>query len=81
MGQNILHCIVYIWKNTKETEHLTQIPKPHLSTSLIINESEIIIGFLQPGWFIFCLVNNSTSLNWLCNLSFNTLARDWLFIN
>ena len=32
MGQNILHCIV--WKNTKESEHLTQIPKPHLSTSL-----------------------------------------------
>ena len=32
MGQNILHCI--IWKNTKESEHLTQIPKPHLSTSL-----------------------------------------------
>ena len=32
MGQNILHCIV--WKNTKEFEHLTQIPKRHLSTSL-----------------------------------------------
>ena len=32
MGQNILHCIV--WKNTKESEHLTQIPKPHLSSSL-----------------------------------------------
>ena len=30
MGQNILPCIV--WKNTKESEHLTQIPKPHLST-------------------------------------------------
>ena len=33
MGQNILHCIV--WKNTKESEHLTQIPKPHLSTSSV----------------------------------------------
>ena len=32
MGQNILHCIVL--ENTKESEHLTQIPKPHLSTSL-----------------------------------------------
>ena len=32
MGQNILPCVV--WKNTKESEHLTQIPKPHLSTSL-----------------------------------------------
>ena len=32
MGQTILHCIV--WKNTKESEHLSQIPKPHLSTSL-----------------------------------------------
>ena len=32
MGQNILHCIV--WKNTKESEHLTQIPKLHRSTSL-----------------------------------------------
>ena len=32
MGQNILHCIV--WENTKESEHLTQIPKPHLNTSL-----------------------------------------------
>ena len=32
MGQNILYCIV--WKNTKESEHLAQIPKPHLSTSL-----------------------------------------------
>ena len=32
MGQNILPCIV--WKNTKESEHLPRIPKPHLSTSL-----------------------------------------------
>ena len=32
MGQNILPYIV--WKNTEESEHLTQIPKPHLSTSL-----------------------------------------------
>ena len=33
MEQNVLHCIV--WKKTKESEHLTQIPKPHISTSLI----------------------------------------------
>ena len=37
MGQNNLHCIV--WKNTKESEHLTQIPKPHLSTSLGIHKT------------------------------------------
>ena len=39
MGQNILHC--FVWKNTKDSEHLTQIPKPHLSTSLKEN-----FGFL-----------------------------------
>ena len=39
MGQNILHCIV--WKNTKESEHLTQIPKSHLSTSLIKNDKKL----------------------------------------
>ena len=33
MGQNILPCIV--GENTKESEHLTQMPKPHFSTSLI----------------------------------------------
>ena len=43
MGQNILHCIV--WKNTKESEHLTQIPKPHLSTFLI--KSKYICGFVS----------------------------------
>ena len=32
MGQNILPCLV--WKNTKESEHLTLIPKHHLSLSL-----------------------------------------------
>ena len=35
MGQNILPCInAIIWKKPKESEHLTRIPKPHLSTSL-----------------------------------------------
>ena len=32
MRQNILPC--FIWKNTKESENFTRIPKPHLSTSL-----------------------------------------------
>ena len=32
MGQNILPCIV--GKNSQDSEHLTLIPKPHLSTSL-----------------------------------------------
>ena len=32
MVQHILPCIIL--KNTKESEHLTQIPKLHLSTSL-----------------------------------------------
>ena len=41
MGQNILYCIV--WKNTKESEHLTQIPKPHLSTSLNMNKLKNIL--------------------------------------
>ena len=39
MGQNILHFIV--WKSTKESEHLTQIPKPHLSTSLNVSKSVV----------------------------------------
>ena len=56
MGQNILHCIV--WKNTKESEHLTQIPKPHLSTSLTVkngkfNFSDYLIKI--KGNFGFCL--------------------------
>ena len=48
MGQNILPC--FVWKNTKESENLTQIPKPHLSTSLtyIIN-SVFTLLFM---WFI-----------------------------
>ena len=41
MGQNILHCIV--WKDTKESEHLSPIPKPHLSTSLRDNKLAITL--------------------------------------
>ena len=49
MGQNILYCIV--WKNTKEYEHLTQIQKPHLSTSLIAATITFLIArYIARDW-------------------------------
>ena len=55
MGLNILPCIV--WKNTKESEHLTQIPKPYLSTSL----SNILIQF-SKNYAEFTFVSNKEIL-------------------
>ena len=63
MRQYILHCI--IWRNTKESEHLTQIPKPHLSTFLSYKYSIDVAQFQHDENFIAPLqsVENEKQLN------------------
>ena len=47
MGQNILHFIVC--KKPKESKHLTQIPKPHQSTSLRNHRNQMKIVLVYSG--------------------------------